>query len=267
MLILHIVCNIIDMSGNSFNRFFASIPPVTKNLIIINLLIWLAEVLFPRFGRFVVEHLGLHYITASGFNPVQLITYLFIHSDTTALHVLFNMFTLFMFGVVLERVWGSKRFFTFYFVCGIGAALIQELVWSLTWMNEYIDALARQNGMTKDTFRAIVEKQLAAGDPEFIAAISMMKNHLVTIGASGAVFGVLMGFAMMFPNRPMYIMFIPVPIKAKYLMIFYGVLEFFLGVASSDTVAHFAHLGGMLFGLILLLYWKKKGTLYGGGFY
>lgn len=245
----------------------ASIPPVTKNLIIINLIIWVAEALFPRFAGFIVNHLGLHYVTASDFNPVQLITYLFIHAESTPLHVLFNMFTLLMFGAILEHVWGSKRFFIFYFICGIGAALIQELVWSLTWMNDFIDLLARQNGMTADTVRSIIDRELAQGEPELLSSMSLMKNHLITIGASGAVFGVIMGFAMVFPDRPMYIMFIPIPIKAKYLMIFYGVLEFFLGVAEIDMVAHFAHLGGMLFGLILLLYWKKKGTLYGGRFY
>ncbi|MDE5881641.1 MAG: rhomboid family intramembrane serine protease [Muribaculaceae bacterium] len=255
------------MSGNRFSSFVASIPPVTKNLIIINLIIWVAEALFPRFASFIVHHLGLHYVPATEFNPVQLITYLFIHAESTPLHVLFNMFTLLMFGVILERVWGSKRFFIFYFVCGVGAALVQELVWSLTWMNDYIGILARQNGLTADTVREIVHRELAAGDPELLSAMSMMKNSLVTIGASGAVFGVIMGFAMVFPDRPMYVMFIPIPIKAKYLMIFYGVLEFFLGVAEIDMVAHFAHLGGMLFGLVLLLYWKKKGTLYSGGFY
>lgn len=255
------------MFGNRFSNFVAAIPPVTKNLVIINLIVWVAEALFPKAADFMIRFLGLHYWGAADFNPVQLISYLFIHAQSTPLHVIFNMFTLLMFGVILERVWGSKRFFIFYFVCGIGAGLVQEIVWSFTWMNEYIDALVRQNGMTAENIRAIVNKAMANGDPEFLSAVAIMKNHLITIGASGAVFGVIMGFAMVFPDRPMYIMFIPIPIKAKYLMIFYGVLEFFLGVAARDMVAHFAHLGGMIFGLILLLYWKKKGTLYGGGFY
>ncbi len=255
------------MFGNRFSSFVASIPPVTKNIVIINLIIWLGEALFPRFAGFIVNHLGLHYFGASDFNPVQLITYLFIHAQNTPWHVIFNMFTLVMFGAILEHVWGSKRFFIFYFVCGIGAALVQELVWSLTWMNDYIDALVRQNGMTAQNIRAIVDQALASRDPEFLSAIAMMKNSLITIGASGAVFGVIMGFAMVFPDRPMYIMFIPIPIKAKYMMLGYGVLEFFLGVAASDMVAHFAHLGGMLFGFLLLLYWKKKGSLHGGRYY
>ena len=256
------------MFGNRFNSFVASIPSVTKNLVIINLIIWLGEALFSRFGDFVVNHLGLHFVGASDFNPVQIITYLFIHADNTPWHVLFNRFTLVMFGAILEHVWGSKRFFIFYFICGIGAAFVQEIVWALTWMNDYIDALAMQNpGFTKETIRQIVANEQAAGSPDFLSNVAILKNSLVTIGASGAVFGVIMGFAMVFPDRPMYLMFIPIPIKAKYMMIGYGVLEFFLGVASVDMVAHFAHLGGMIFGLILLLYWKKKGTLYGGRFY
>lgn len=255
------------MFGNRFSGFVASIPPVTKNLIIINLIIWLAEVLFPRFASFMVNHLGLHYVAASGFNPVQLITYLFIHDPYSPWHVLFNMFTLFMFGSIIEHTWGPRRFFIFYFVCGIGAAIVQEIVWSLTWMHEYITLLARQNGMTADNVKAIVDAQLATHDAELLSVLEMFKNRMITIGASGAVFGVILAFAMLYPDRPMYIMFIPIPIKAKYLMIFYGVLEFFLGVAEVDMVAHFAHLGGMLFGLALILYWKKKGTLYGGRFY
>ena len=256
------------MFGNGFNRFVASIPPVTKNLIIINLIIWLGEALFPRFASFVVNHLGLHYVGASHFNPAQLITYMFIHDPYSPLHVIFNMFTLFMFGALIERVWGSKRFFLFYFVCGIGAAFIQEIVWCFTWMNDYISALVRQNpGFTEEAIRAIIAKQQAAGDPEFLSSAAIMKNNLTTIGASGSVFGLLLAFAMMFPDRPMYFMFIPIPIKAKYLMIFWVVMEFFLGVADFDMVAHFAHLGGALFGFLLILYWKKKGTFYGGGGY
>ena len=255
------------MFGNGFNRFVATMPPVTKNLIIINLIIWLGEFLFPRFASFTVGHLGLHYVGASGFNPVQLITYLFIHEPSSPLHVIFNMFTLFMFGSIIEHVWGSKRFFVYYFVCGIGAALVQELVWSLTWMNEYVSALAPLYGKTPDNFRVIAENAIAAGNPEFLSTVAMMKDSLVTIGASGAVFGLLLAFAMMFPDRPMYIMFIPVPVKAKYMMIGYAVIEFFLGVAGADMVAHFAHLGGVLFGFLLIMYWKKKGTFYGGGYY
>ncbi len=255
------------MSGNSFSNIVGSIPPVTRNLIIINLLVWLVEVIFPSFGDTLVNRLGLHYFAASLFNPVQLITYLFIHAPNSPWHVLFNMFTLWMFGSILEHVWGSRRYFIFYFVCGIGAGLVQELVWAITWMNEFVSALSRMNGTTAATMRAIVENGLAQDAPDVVAGVKMFLNNMATIGASGAVFGVILGFAMVFPDRPMYLYFIPVPIKAKYMMIGYAVLEFFLGVAAHDMVAHFAHLGGLLFGLLLILYWRHKGILHGNRFY
>lgn len=255
------------MFGNRLNGIVGSIPPVTKNLIIINFIVWLVEALFPRFSGMIVDHLGLHYFTASDFNPIQLVTYLFIHSPQNVFHVFFNMFTLWMFGSLLERIWGSKRYFIFYFVCGIGAALVQEAVWAMTWMNEYTEAIARLNGLTTAHMKEVINAALANGDADFTAAIGQFQNQLVTIGASGAVFGIILGFAFVFPDRPLYLFFIPVPIKAKYMMIGYAAIEFFLGVNGGDMIAHFAHLGGMIFGLIILLYWKKKGILRGDSFY
>ncbi|MDE5887582.1 MAG: rhomboid family intramembrane serine protease [Muribaculaceae bacterium] len=244
--------------------FFASIPPVTKNLIIINLIIWLAEALFSRFANFALDFGGLHFIAASDFNPAQFITYMFIHAPNNPAHVIFNMFTLWMFGSTLERIWGSRRYFVFYFICGIGAALVQELVWALTYMHDYISAISRQNLITYDNAKILVEQAVAAGDSGWIANIEMFKNMMITVGASGAVYGLLLGYGFIFPNQPLYLFFIPIPIKAKYMVIGYGVIEFFLGLGNADMVAHFAHLGGMLFGLLVLLYWKKKGTLHGG---
>lgn len=255
---------------NSFFRGgFSSIPPVTKNIIIINALIWLVEVISPQFGlNGIIRHLGLHYVGASHFNPAQIIAYMFVHSQSTFFHVFFNMLTLFFFGPALEKVWGSKRFFFYYMVCGIGAALIQEGVWALTWKHDYISAIASLNHLSASEAASLVNQYISAGDTGILSAINEFKNQMVTVGASGAIFGVLLGFAFIFPNIPMYLFFIPVPIKAKYMVIGYAVLEFFFGVTGSvSTVAHFAHLGGMLFGLGLLLYWRKKGTLHGGGFY
>lgn len=250
------------------NSRFNNIPAVTKNLIIINVLIWLVEFIFPSFAiNGLYRHCGLHYVGAADFNPVQIITYMFLHDRANLIHVFFNMFTLFMFGPILERVWGSKRFFMFYMVCGIGAALVQEAVWAMTWQHDYISAIAAQNGLTYDHMAQIVNQATAAGDPGFLNAMAMMKNDLLTIGASGAIFGLLLGFAFVFPDMPLYIFFIPIPIKAKWMVIGYGVLEFFLGVNGGGTVAHFAHLGGMLFGLVILMIWKKKGTLRGNSFY
>lgn len=240
------------------------IPPVTRNLLIINVLIWLVEALGGSFGMRLEDMLGLHFWGSDKFNPAQLLTYMFLHDRGTILHVGFNMFTLWMFGRILEQVWGSKRFFVFYMVCGIGAALAQECVWQLTFIHDYISAIAPANGMTYDTMSQIV----GANPAHFAPGIAAMKNAMLTVGASGAIFGLLLGFAFVFPNMPMYLFFIPVPIKAKYMVIGYGILELFLGVGGRMTsVAHFAHLGGMLFGLVMLLYWRHNGTLRGRSFF
>lgn len=247
--------------------WLSHIPPVTKNLIIINVLIWLVEVIVPKFGQTLIQVAGLHYVASDSFNPIQLLTYMFLHSQNGILHILFNMFTLWMFGRILEQVWGSRRFFIFYFVCGIGAALVQEAVWSLTWEHDYIAGIAQLNGRTYESMKQIVDMAAAQGNPYFLDGMQDFLRSMLTIGASGAVFGLLLGFAFVFPDMPMYLFFIPVPIKAKYMVAGYAVLEFFLGVGHSvSTIAHFAHLGGLLFGLILLLYWKKNGTLRGPRF-
>ena len=128
------------------------------------------------------------------------------------------------------REYGAHgRFIVFYLVCGIGAAIVQEVVWTFTWEHEYISGIAPLNGLTYDHMKAVVDNALAKGDPQFLSAVAQMKNHMVTIGASGAVFGLLLGFAFVFPDMPLYLFFIPVPIKAKYMVIGYGVIEFFLG--------------------------------------
>lgn len=255
--------------NNLFRGGFSAIPPVTKNLIIINALIWLVEAIAPQFAiNGIIRHCGLHYVGASHFNPAQIITYMFVHDQATFFHVFFNMLTLFFFGPALERIWGTRRFLFYYMACGVGAALIQEGVWALTWQREYIDGIAGLNHVMKAEAAEYVREGLAAGNASLTAAMDAYRNSMVTVGASGAIFGLLLGFAFIFPNIPMYLFFIPVPIKAKYMVAGYAVIEFFFGVTGSmGTVAHFAHLGGMIFGLVLLLYWKKKGTLFGGNHY
>jgi membrane associated rhomboid family serine protease len=206
-------------------------------------------------------------MSGTDFNPVQIVTYMFLHDPSNPMHILFNMFTLWMFGRWLEQVWGSKRFLLFYFVCGIGAAIVQEGVWALTWKHDYISGIAALNGLTYNSMLDIVNEAVSHSDSRWLSAMAEYCNSMVTIGASGAIFGLLLGFAFVFPNMPLYFMFIPVPIKAKYMVIGYGVVELLLGITSSVvTVAHFAHLGGMIFGLILLLYWRKKYNLGGGRF-
>jgi membrane associated rhomboid family serine protease len=211
------------MNFNNNGSVMNAMPPVTKNILIINGLIWIANYLFKRFGIDLSEVLGLHYVQAHAFNVYQLVTYMFTHEEFT--HLFFNMFALWMFGSTVENTWGSKKFLIYYMVCGIGAGLTQELV-----------------------------AYLQVGDyPQFFDL------YPVTIGASGAVFGLLLAFGMLYPNTPLYLMLIPIPIKAKYFVIGYGAIEFFFGMSNpGDSVAHFAHLGGMLFGLLLILYWKRK---------
>ncbi|MDH6359206.1 rhomboid family intramembrane serine protease [Parabacteroides sp. PF5-9] len=235
------------MMNQNSGGFLSSIPPVTKNLIIINLLFWVATLALPKVGINLIELLGLHFPGATDFKFYQIISYMFMHDTRSFTHVFFNMFAVYMFGRVLENVWGPKRFLTFYFVTGIGAGLMQELVWFF----ELREVLAGSYEMINLNGVELITKS------EYL-------NFFVTVGASGAVFGILMAFGVMFPNIPLYVMFIPVPIKAKYFVIGYGLIELFMGVANfqGDSVAHFAHLGGMLFGYILLRYWKKKDGRY-----
>ncbi|MDR1611060.1 MAG: rhomboid family intramembrane serine protease [Candidatus Symbiothrix sp.] len=206
--------------GNSYRRnsFYDNIPPVTRNLLIINVGVFLACLLIKPLEFY----LALFNYDSGYFNIYQLVTYMFAHASFE--HIFFNMFALFMFGGVLENYWGQKRFLTYYMVTGIGAGLIQLLVFYL-------------QGIT---------------------------YPVPTVGASGAIFGLLLAFGMLFPNTPLFLMFVPIPIKAKYMVIGYGLIEFFFGVAnrSSDNVAHFAHLGGMLFGILLILYWRKKRNIF-----
>ncbi len=244
------------------------IPPVTKNLLVINIMLWLVEFIFPGFAeRTLLPRLGLHYIGSDLFNPAQLFTYMFLHDPSGITHIFFNMFSLWMFGRILERVWGGKRYLLFYLVCGVGAAFAQEAVWAMTWRHEYIQGIAALNGLTYDHMQQIVDQATAAGDSGFLAGMADMKSRMMTVGASGAIFGLLLGFAFVFPNMPLYLFFIPVPIKAKYFVIGYALIELYAGFANSagDNVAHFAHLGGMVFGFILIMYWRKKNR--GNGYY
>ena len=243
---------------SSGNSMFSNIPPVTKNLIIINFIVWLAMMVSPRLADIFTTYGALHYFSASDFNPAQLLTYMFMHSTRDFAHILFNMFTLFMFGITLERVLGSPRYLFYYISCGVGAALVQELVWAFTWEDIFVKPLANINNVDFATMRQAIDAAVATGqDLPFL-------NQLLTVGASGAIYGVLLAFGMIFPNMPLYIMFIPVPIKAKWMVIGYGAIELLIGLSNAtDGVAHFAHLGGMIFGFIMILIWKRQGVIHG----
>ena len=242
------------MENRGYNTF-ANIPTVTKNLLIINVLFWIAT-LFMTDKVDLSGMLGLHYPASKEFRLYQFVTYMFMHASMG--HIFFNMFAVYMFGRIIESEWGSKRFFTYYMITGIGAGLINILVAYLriksieSGLDAEAIAMVYRDGL--DVMRQ--EKQYV--DP-LLRQLNMMLNS-TTVGASGAVFGILLAFGMMFPNMPLYIIPFPFPIKAKYLVTGYGVLELFAGIAnfSFDNVAHFAHLGGMLFGIILVLYWRKK---------
>lgn len=221
---------------------FSVLPTVVKNLLIINVLFFLATIAAETTLRInLSDYLGLHYIGASDFQPYQLVTYMFMHGSFG--HLFFNMFALWMFGNTLENIWGPTKFLMFYFICGVGAGLTQELV-------QYIQYVT--------TLEGYENVRIAANQ---IIPMGQYLNMLTTVGASGAVYGILLAFGMMFPNSTLYIYF-AIPIKAKWFVLLYGVIELFAGFTSVDNVAHFAHLGGMVFGLILILYWKKKGKLY-----
>ena len=218
---------------------FSILPPVVKNLLIINVIFYLATWAAQVAWHIdLSDYLGLHYIGASDFRPYQFVTYMFMHGGFA--HLFFNMFALWMFGNSIENVWGPKRFLIFYFVCGIGAGLTQELV-------QYIQL-------------ADIHMYQNVNIGSRIIPVEEYLNMLTTVGASGAVYGILLAFGMMWPDSRIYIYF-AIPIKAKWFVIIYGLIELFSGFSSVDNVAHFAHVGGMIFGLGLILYWRyQSGT-------
>jgi membrane associated rhomboid family serine protease len=220
------------------------IPAVTKNIIIINILLYLATMVAKTYGVDLADYLGLHFFMASDFNPAQLFTYMFMHGGLT--HIFFNMFAVWMFGRTLEVVWGPRRFLFYYIACGIGAGLIQELVQFI----EYETVLSSYS---------LVETSYG------VIPMETYLNMMNTVGASGAVYAILLGFGMLYPNSEMFVFPIPFPIKAKFFVVGYA----FSGLSNNpnDNVAHFAHLGGMIFGFILIMYWRKKERNGGTRFY
>lgn len=233
----------------------SGIPPVVKNLLIINTLLLLATMALKRMGFNLNDYLGLYYPISKWFMPHQFISSMFMHANIE--HLFFNMFALFMFGRVLENVWGSKRFLIYYVATGVGAVLVHTVV-SYIQIKPYLSILSEEQinmVLTKGREAMMMGKNFIDSD---MAAFNGLVNSPV-IGASGAVFGILLAFGMLFPNTELMLLIPPMPIKAKYFVILYGILELFFGVAnmSGDNVAHFAHLGGMLAGFLLLKYWKQ----------
>jgi membrane associated rhomboid family serine protease len=236
---------------------FKNIPPVVKNLLIINGLMYVAMIALNSQGFDLSSFFGLHYWGSEGFYPHQLVTYMFMHSFQFT-HLLFNMFAVWMFGRVLEGVWGSKRFLIYYMITGVGAGIIQLLVIHLRLMPLY-DALSPEDlSFIMEKGYDIIQSGQNFTDP--IAGKFNALMNVTTVGASGSVFGILLAFGMLFPNTELMLLFPPIPIKAKWFVIIYGAIELYSGVANNagDNVAHFAHLGGMLFGFVLIKYWNKN---------
>ena len=218
---------------------FHNIPNVTRNLLIVNVLAYLATIILANQNISLESWGGLHFFLASDFHVWQFITYQFLHGSFT--HLFFNMFALWMFGCVIENVWGAKKFLFYYIICGIGAGLCQEMVQYAQYASEGLAAYEYVNieGLGRMTMGAYL-------------------NQWCTIGASGAVYAILLAFGMTFPNERIFIFTLPVPIKAKWFVCIYAAIELFSAYSSSgDGVAHVAHLGGMLFGFLLILYWRK----------
>jgi len=217
--------------------FFGSMPPVIKNLVIINSLVLLATYLT---GDFMYEKFSLFYFESPLFKPYQLVTHMFMHGGF--MHLFFNMYALIIFGVALEQVWGSKKFFLYYMVTGLGAALLHSLVL-------YIDASSLMNAVQ-------------AGDQIAVQKLDALMRT-PTVGASGAVYGVLLAYGMLFPNNVLQLIFPPIALKAKWFVLIFGAIELALGVSNTGgNIAHFAHLGGMIFGYFLIIYWKKNNKMY-----
>ena len=223
-------------------------PLVTRNLIFINLIVWLAQLVLPKSLGFDITDWGaLHFYYGSAAHFYQYITYMFLHSTDSLMHILNNMFMLWMFGSVIERYWGPKRFLIYYLITGITAALTQQIVWAIDL-----------SSVTSGAYQFV-----NLGDNGIIPVAEFL-NMPTTVGASGAVFGLLLAYGMLFPNSEMYYLFLPIPIKAKYIVLLFGAYELFSGVhATGSNVAHFAHLGGMIGGIILILLWRRKKIISG----
>lgn len=276
--------------SSPFSSGINAVPPVVKNIIIINVLMLMGTYFLQNTFDF-TTHFALYYPGSDYFKPYQLITHMFMHAGLT--HLFFNMFALWMFGRILEGVWGSRRFLFYYFFTGIGAAALHTFVnyleispmqhaYEAYMSNPSPDAFIKfvddYSGFFRDYYpgyeakfqefiygwqQNLTNMNFITEADDFIHQAIQTRMNVPTIGASGAVFGVLLAFGMLFPNTELMLLFPPVPIKAKWFVIGYGAIELFLGIKGGSNIAHFAHVGGMLFGFILIKYWNKsKKTFY-----
>jgi membrane associated rhomboid family serine protease len=242
---------------NGYGRGFLGLPPVVKNIIIINVIMLIGYYIVKSLtGINLLSSLGLYFPKSELFKPYQVITHMFMHA--TFWHLFFNMYALYIFGQVLENVWGPKRFFIYYFVCGLGAALTHETVIYLQYHKLMSIISPEQLQEVLDNgYKYVLDSSPIVGSLQSILITP-------TVGASGAIFGVLLAFGVLFPNTQLMLLFPPIPIKAKYFVMGYGAIELYLAFTQpGSNIAHAAHLGGMLFGYILIRYWRKTTkTLY-----
>ena len=242
---------------------FQNIPVVTKNLLIINVLFYVVAIVLAQNGNDFSGVLGAHYFNSFLFEPYQIVTHMFMHSLTDFFHILFNMLLLVMFGSHLERIWGPKRYFLFYVLSGLGAIVLYNSIGM--WQIAELKTLLVQDGYDL----TILNNQLREGSFETIVLNSEMSQTIVQeyinlsfstmVGASGAIFGLLAGFALLFPNTELMLLFPPIPIKAKYLIGGYLLFEIYNSIyRSGDQIAHLAHVGGAVVGIIIILIWRKR---------
>lgn len=255
---------------------FNNIPPVTKNFLLLNVLLFILMQFFLASGSIdISRYLASHYIGTPLFEPYQVISHMFMHSPQDIMHIVFNMLLLVMFGSHLERLWGPKRFFIFYFAAGLGAFALDNIVHGFQLLdtiqkmnNAKVDITALNNlimqiNILSDNTINQAYSQLVEGPQAHTAATQYIRLSLLSgVGASGAIFGLLAAFAILFPNTELYLMFIPVPIKAKYLIGVYVLYEVYNSFAANDNINHLAHIGGALVGAIIVLFWRKNGKTF-----
>lgn len=240
-----------------------NLPPVTKNILLLNILFYVVSLVLSSRDLDMTHMLGAHYVNSIMFKPYQVITHMFMHSLQSPFHIIFNMFLLVMFGGHLERVWGAKRYFIFYIASGLGAfALYNGIgVFQLMQAKEGLIAMGFDPSELHDIILSSNGSQyISFSDPVLndYARPYQALNSSVIVGASGAIFGLLAGFAMLFPNTELMLLFPPIPIKAKYLIGGYLVFEVYNSIfQSGDQIAHLAHVGGAIVGIIFILVWKR----------
>lgn len=242
---------------------FNNIPPVTKNLLLLNVIIFIALLVGVQTGNESLPfYVSTHYFNSPMFEPYQIVTHMFVHSMTDPFHIIFNMLLLVMFGGHLERIWGAKRYFIFYFASGVGALVLYNSIGMIEIYN--IQKQLTSDGYNIETLNYLISSQ--SSEPlTYHSEISkdLIESYLKLCyssmaGASGAIFGLLAGFAILFPNTQLMLLFPPIPVKAKWLIGGYLAFEIYSSIyRSNDSIAHLAHVGGAIVGIIMVLYWRK----------